>query len=177
MARKHVNEDIVVGGKTKTPVASFDKKLLIKTALTAVGLVLLVGLVLYLIPPTRPLVNRYLGIASPQTTGPCSGNGKFLDTYSTVVKQKSVDALGGIPKQARSFNNYANDPSCVHVSMVGYYAANDPANALKEYNQLKHLKAQGKTPAERIKDGIDVKQLYNTLKASTAKPEYPYAQG
>ncbi|MEO6513205.1 MAG: hypothetical protein ABIR37_00840 [Candidatus Saccharimonadales bacterium] len=172
MADKDVGSKVVVSGsKDQAPVFA------IKKIATVVGVIIIVICLLYALPFTRPVVNRYLGIASPQTTGPCSGNTKLLDSYSSTVKQKGANQIDAIAKEVRSKASYASDPSCVYISMVGYYGAGMSQDALKEYEQLMNLKTHGKSPASRIVDGINLKQLHDTLKADTKKPENPYGQG
>jgi hypothetical protein len=161
MAKKHTDESIVIGGK---PNRSLHLDLSAKKILSVLGGVLVLIALLYVVPFTKPFVNRFIGIATPQSSGPCSGDSKLLDTYNSTVLNKGVSELPDIAKQVRANKQYKSDPSCVYISMVAYYGADLTTEALTEYNQLKQLKAEGKKPSSKIADGIDLKILHEGIK-------------
>lgn len=175
MVDKADNQKIVVSDRDTS--TSFSLRSLKPISLIVVAIVVVIVL-LYAVPVTRPIVNRYLGIATPQTIGPCSGDSKFIAAYNDVMKQAGAPGTAVLAKQAREKVAAKEDPSCVYISTIGYYGAGDAANALSEYNNLQLLKAKGKTPSTQINDGVDLKVLAKTLKATAnQKPENPYGQG
>jgi hypothetical protein len=173
MADKPETAAVVAGGKTPGMLMP----LLKRVALVVVALLVLVA-ILFFVPATKPFINRFLGISTPQTSGPCSGNTDLLKRYSTTVKQQGVGALGDISKEVRAKADYKSDSSCVYISMVAHYGANDFKAAYQEHADLAELKNQGKEPSNDIADGINRENLYKTIKMmATDKPENPYAQG
>jgi len=141
------------------------------------GIIILL-VALYAVPATRPLINRYLGIAKHQTTGPCSGDTQLISNYNEIMKQAGAPGAGAVAEQARSKSGETKDPSCVYISMMGYYGSGDNNSAYQEYKQLQQLKAEGKLPTAAIVDHVNLKTLGKALRtAVNQKPENPYAQG
>ena len=173
MADKLETPAVVAGGKKPNVLLPVVKRV-------AIGVVALVVLaaILFFVPATKPFINRFLGIATPQTSGPCSGDKQLIASHNNIMKTDGVVGIADEVKQVRAKSDYASDPSCVYISMLGYYSTNAVQNALDEHKVLDRLKIEGKLPAAAINDGVDVGQVVKTLeRAANDKPENPYAQG